>query len=132
MWQGRGHAAWDPSGSLCPGTHGTSCPCCRAFGASQPPGLSWQHGGQGTKGCHGGRAWHGRDDPCSPPWAEFSRPASVSENHDAGTEGEKRDEDGEFDSRRRSETEDEEVTTPTKIKELKVQTRQAEEGEVEG
>ncbi|NWR58027.1 E41L1 protein, partial [Bucorvus abyssinicus] len=50
---------------------------------------------------------------------EFSRPASVSENHDAGTEGEKRDEDGEFDSRRRSETEDEEVTTPTKIKELK-------------
>ncbi|NXU23306.1 E41L1 protein, partial [Thalassarche chlororhynchos] len=49
---------------------------------------------------------------------EFSRPASVSENHDAGTEGEKRDEDGEFGSRRRSETEDEEVTTPTKIKEL--------------
>uniref|UniRef100_A0A8D0F9X3 Erythrocyte membrane protein band 4.1 like 1 n=1 Tax=Strix occidentalis caurina TaxID=311401 RepID=A0A8D0F9X3_STROC len=51
--------------------------------------------------------------------AEFSRPASVSENHDAGAEGEKRDEDGEFGSRRRSETEDEEVTTPTKIKELK-------------
>ncbi|NXF52530.1 E41L1 protein, partial [Oceanites oceanicus] len=50
---------------------------------------------------------------------EFSRPASVSENHDAGTEGEKRDEGGEFGSRRRSETEDEEVTTPTKIKELK-------------
>ncbi|KAM6194500.1 band 4.1-like protein 1 isoform 3-T3 [Sarcoramphus papa] len=50
---------------------------------------------------------------------EFSRPASVSENHDAGAEGEKRDEDGEFGSRRRSETEDEEVTTPTKIKELK-------------
>ncbi|NXF33514.1 E41L1 protein, partial [Nyctibius bracteatus] len=50
---------------------------------------------------------------------EFSRPASVSENHDAGVEGEKRDEDGEFGSRRRSETEDEEVTTPTKIKELK-------------
>ncbi|XP_075022172.1 band 4.1-like protein 1 isoform X2 [Calonectris borealis] len=50
---------------------------------------------------------------------EFSRPASVSENHDAGTEGDKRDEDGEFGSRRRSETEDEEVTTPTKIKELK-------------
>ncbi|XP_033922946.1 band 4.1-like protein 1 isoform X9 [Melopsittacus undulatus] len=48
---------------------------------------------------------------------EFSRPASVSENHDA--EGEKQDEDGEFGSRRRSETEDEEVTTPTKIKELK-------------
>ncbi|XP_071671765.1 band 4.1-like protein 1 isoform X9 [Patagioenas fasciata] len=48
---------------------------------------------------------------------EFSRPASVSENHDA--EGEKQDEDGEFGSRRRSEIEDEEVTTPTKIKELK-------------
>uniref|UniRef100_A0A8C5U8W4 Erythrocyte membrane protein band 4.1 like 1 n=1 Tax=Malurus cyaneus samueli TaxID=2593467 RepID=A0A8C5U8W4_9PASS len=51
--------------------------------------------------------------------AEFSRPASVSENHDARPEGEKADEDGEFGSRRRSETEDEEVTTPTKIKELK-------------
>ncbi|XP_057232678.1 band 4.1-like protein 1 isoform X5 [Malurus melanocephalus] len=50
---------------------------------------------------------------------EFSRPASVSENHDARPEGEKADEDGEFGSRRRSETEDEEVTTPTKIKELK-------------
>ncbi|XP_014793073.1 PREDICTED: band 4.1-like protein 1 isoform X11 [Calidris pugnax] len=50
---------------------------------------------------------------------EFSRPASVSENHDAAAEGEKQDEDGEFGSRRRSETEDEEVTTPTKIKELK-------------
>ncbi|NXJ70016.1 E41L1 protein, partial [Rostratula benghalensis] len=50
---------------------------------------------------------------------EFSRPASVSENHDAGAEGEKQDEDGEFGSRRRSEAEDEEVTTPTRIKELK-------------
>ncbi|NXR25709.1 E41L1 protein, partial [Cinclus mexicanus] len=50
---------------------------------------------------------------------EFSRPASVSENHDAGPEGEKQDEDGEFGSRKRSEMEDEEVTTPTKIKELK-------------
>ncbi|NWX36270.1 E41L1 protein, partial [Notiomystis cincta] len=50
---------------------------------------------------------------------EFSRPASVSENHDTGPEGEKQDEDGEFGIRRRSETEDEEVTTPTKIKELK-------------
>ncbi|KAM8797979.1 band 4.1-like protein 1 [Eudromia elegans] len=49
---------------------------------------------------------------------EFSRPASVSENHD-GVEAEKQDEDGEFGSRRRSEAEDEEVTTPTKIKELK-------------
>ncbi|XP_059683170.1 band 4.1-like protein 1 [Gavia stellata] len=58
-------------------------------------------------------------DGGSPPRAEFSRPASVSENHDVGAEGEKRDEDGEFGSRRRSETEDEEVTTPTKIKELK-------------
>ncbi|XP_065502013.1 band 4.1-like protein 1 isoform X2 [Caloenas nicobarica] len=48
---------------------------------------------------------------------EFSRPASVSENHDA--EGEKQDEDGECGSRRRSDIEDEEVTTPTKIKELK-------------
>ncbi|KAJ7395854.1 band 4.1-like protein 1 isoform X2 [Pitangus sulphuratus] len=45
--------------------------------------------------------------------------ASVSENHDAGAEGEKQDEDGEFGSRRQSEMEDEEVTTPTKIKELK-------------
>ncbi|NWI93926.1 E41L1 protein, partial [Pitta sordida] len=50
---------------------------------------------------------------------EFSRPASVSENHDAGAEDEKQDEDGEFGSRRRSEMEDAEVTTPTKIKELK-------------
>ncbi|NXK90443.1 E41L1 protein, partial [Formicarius rufipectus] len=50
---------------------------------------------------------------------EFSRPASVSENHDAGVESEKQNVDGEFGSRRRSETEDEEVTTPTKIKELK-------------
>ncbi|XP_039239778.1 band 4.1-like protein 1 isoform X6 [Pipra filicauda] len=50
---------------------------------------------------------------------EFSRPASVSENHDAGAEGEKQEEDGEFGSRRQSEMEDEEVTTPTKIKELK-------------
>ncbi|NXM04242.1 E41L1 protein, partial [Tyrannus savana] len=50
---------------------------------------------------------------------EFSRPASVTENHDAGAEGEKQDEDGEFGSRRQSEMEDEEVTTPTKIKELK-------------
>lgn len=74
----------------------------------------------------GGWEWQGWGDPGSPPWAEFSRPASVSENHDA--EGEKQDEDGEFGSRRRSEIEDEEVTTPTKIKELKVQTRRAEEG----
>ncbi|XP_019368590.1 PREDICTED: band 4.1-like protein 1 isoform X2 [Gavialis gangeticus] len=50
---------------------------------------------------------------------EFSRPASVSENHDAGVESEKRDEDSEHSGRRRSEAEDEEVTTPTKIKELK-------------
>ncbi|XP_064023835.1 band 4.1-like protein 1 isoform X8 [Pogoniulus pusillus] len=50
---------------------------------------------------------------------EFSRPASVSENHDGAAEGERQDEDGEPGSRRRSEAEDEEVTTPTKIKELK-------------
>ncbi|NXN15177.1 E41L1 protein, partial [Indicator maculatus] len=50
---------------------------------------------------------------------EFSRPASVSENHDGGAEGEQQEEDGELGSRRRSEAEDEEVTTPTKIKELK-------------
>ncbi|KFV70910.1 Band 4.1-like 1, partial [Dryobates pubescens] len=50
---------------------------------------------------------------------EFSRPASVSENHDGGAEGEKQEEDGELGSRRRSQAEEEEVTTPTKIKELK-------------
>ncbi|XP_025021186.1 band 4.1-like protein 1 isoform X2 [Python bivittatus] len=46
---------------------------------------------------------------------EFSRPASVSENHD-GAESDKR-EDDRYGGRTRSE--DEEVTTPTKIKELK-------------
>ncbi|NXN98137.1 E41L1 protein, partial [Rhinopomastus cyanomelas] len=50
---------------------------------------------------------------------EFSRPASVSENHDGGVAGEKRGQDGEVGGRRRSGAEDEEVTTPTKIKELK-------------
>uniref|UniRef100_A0A452H6E0 FERM domain-containing protein n=1 Tax=Gopherus agassizii TaxID=38772 RepID=A0A452H6E0_9SAUR len=52
---------------------------------------------------------------------EFSRPASVSENHDGGAELERRDEDSEYSGWRRSEAEDEveEVTTPTKIKELK-------------
>ncbi|XP_044842070.1 band 4.1-like protein 1 isoform X9 [Mauremys mutica] len=52
---------------------------------------------------------------------EFSRPASVSENHDGGAEPERRDEDSEYGGWRRSEAEDEveEVTTPTKIKELK-------------
>ncbi|XP_034643944.1 band 4.1-like protein 1 isoform X7 [Trachemys scripta elegans] len=52
---------------------------------------------------------------------EFSRPASVSENHDGGAESERRDEDSEYGGWRRSEAEDEveEVTTPTKIKELK-------------
>ncbi|XP_063515291.1 band 4.1-like protein 1 isoform X26 [Pongo pygmaeus] len=49
---------------------------------------------------------------------EFSRPASVSENHDAGPDGDKRDEDGESGGRR-SEAEEGEVRTPTKIKELK-------------
>uniref|UniRef100_A0A2I3HWQ1 Erythrocyte membrane protein band 4.1 like 1 n=1 Tax=Nomascus leucogenys TaxID=61853 RepID=A0A2I3HWQ1_NOMLE len=50
--------------------------------------------------------------------AEFSRPASVSENHDAGPDSDKRDEDGESGGRR-SEAEEGEVRTPTKIKELK-------------
>uniref|UniRef100_A0A2K6GC83 Erythrocyte membrane protein band 4.1 like 1 n=1 Tax=Propithecus coquereli TaxID=379532 RepID=A0A2K6GC83_PROCO len=50
--------------------------------------------------------------------AEFSRPASVSENHDAGADGDKREEDGESGGRR-SEAEEGEIRTPTKIKELK-------------
>ncbi|XP_016074842.1 PREDICTED: band 4.1-like protein 1 isoform X6 [Miniopterus natalensis] len=50
--------------------------------------------------------------------AEFSRPASVSENHDAGPDGDKREEDGESGGQR-SEAEEGEVRTPTKIKELK-------------
>ncbi|XP_045430606.1 band 4.1-like protein 1 isoform X7 [Pipistrellus kuhlii] len=50
--------------------------------------------------------------------AEFSRPASVSENHDAGPDGDKREEDGES-AGRQSEAEEGEVRTPTKIKELK-------------
>nr|KAF6358218.1 erythrocyte membrane protein band 4.1 like 1 [Pipistrellus kuhlii] len=49
---------------------------------------------------------------------EFSRPASVSENHDAGPDGDKREEDGES-AGRQSEAEEGEVRTPTKIKELK-------------
>ncbi|XP_017197139.1 band 4.1-like protein 1 isoform X11 [Oryctolagus cuniculus] len=49
---------------------------------------------------------------------EFSRPASVSENHDTGPDGTKREEDGES-AGRRSEAEEGEVRTPTKIKELK-------------
>ncbi|XP_059748830.1 band 4.1-like protein 1 isoform X17 [Bos taurus] len=49
---------------------------------------------------------------------EFSRPASVSENHDAGPDGDKREEDGESGGRR-SEAEEGEIKTPTKIKELK-------------
>ncbi|XP_055292644.1 band 4.1-like protein 1 isoform X3 [Moschus berezovskii] len=44
--------------------------------------------------------------------------ASVSENHDAGLDGDKREEDGESGGRR-SEAEEGEVKTPTKIKELK-------------
>ncbi|XP_066480787.1 band 4.1-like protein 1 [Tiliqua scincoides] len=51
--------------------------------------------------------------------AEFSRPASVSENHDGGLESEKRDEGSKYGGRTHSEAEDDEVTTPTKIKELK-------------
>lgn len=54
-----------------------------------------------------------------PTSAEFSRPASVSENHDAGPDGDKREEDAESGGRR-SEAEEGEVRTPTKIKELKV------------
>ncbi|XP_022265083.1 band 4.1-like protein 1 isoform X21 [Canis lupus baileyi] len=50
--------------------------------------------------------------------AEFSRPASVSENHDTGPDGDKAEEDGESGGRR-SEAEEGEVRTPTKIKELK-------------
>ncbi|XP_023580725.1 band 4.1-like protein 1 [Trichechus manatus latirostris] len=50
--------------------------------------------------------------------AEFSRPASVSENHDAGPDGDKREEYGESGGRQ-SEADDGEVRTPTKIKELK-------------
>lgn len=50
--------------------------------------------------------------------AEFSRPASVSENHDAEPDGDKREDDGESGGRR-SEAEEGEVRTPTKIKELK-------------
>ncbi|XP_017655532.1 band 4.1-like protein 1 isoform X17 [Nannospalax galili] len=50
--------------------------------------------------------------------AEFSRPASVSENHDTGPDGDKREDDAESGSRR-SEAEEGEVRTPTKIKELK-------------
>ncbi|XP_017655524.1 band 4.1-like protein 1 isoform X3 [Nannospalax galili] len=49
---------------------------------------------------------------------EFSRPASVSENHDTGPDGDKREDDAESGSRR-SEAEEGEVRTPTKIKELK-------------
>ncbi|XP_073930795.1 band 4.1-like protein 1 isoform X12 [Castor canadensis] len=50
--------------------------------------------------------------------AEFSRPASVSENHDVGPNSDKREEDAESGGRR-SEAEDGEIRTPTKIKELK-------------
>ncbi|XP_041910995.1 band 4.1-like protein 1 [Arvicola amphibius] len=50
--------------------------------------------------------------------AEFSRPASVSENHDVGPDGDKREDDAESGGRR-SEAEEGEVRTPTKIKELK-------------
>ncbi|XP_020854337.1 band 4.1-like protein 1 isoform X27 [Phascolarctos cinereus] len=52
--------------------------------------------------------------------AEFSRPASVSENHDVGSEAEKSEEDRDYGGgRRKSETEEGELRTPTKIKELK-------------
>ncbi|XP_074068144.1 band 4.1-like protein 1 isoform X5 [Macrotis lagotis] len=52
--------------------------------------------------------------------AEFSRPASVSENHDVGSETEKSEEDRDYSGgRRKSETEEGELRTPTKIKEMK-------------
>ncbi|XP_068933737.1 band 4.1-like protein 1 isoform X6 [Petaurus breviceps papuanus] len=52
--------------------------------------------------------------------AEFSRPASVSENHDVGSEAEKSEEDRDYGGgRRKSESEEGELRTPTKIKELK-------------
>lgn len=57
--------------------------------------------------------------PPLPTLAEFSRPASVSENHDAGPDGDRRVEDAESGGRP-SEAEEGEVRTPTKIKELKV------------
>lgn len=57
--------------------------------------------------------------PPLPTLAEFSRPASVSENHDAGPDSDKREDDAESGGRR-SEAEEGEVRTPTKIKELKV------------
>jgi hypothetical protein len=57
--------------------------------------------------------------PSLPTSAEFSRPASVSENHDVGPNSDKREEDAESGGRR-SEAEDGEIRTPTKIKELKV------------
>ncbi|XP_068933733.1 band 4.1-like protein 1 isoform X2 [Petaurus breviceps papuanus] len=51
---------------------------------------------------------------------EFSRPASVSENHDVGSEAEKSEEDRDYGGgRRKSESEEGELRTPTKIKELK-------------
>ncbi|XP_074068141.1 band 4.1-like protein 1 isoform X2 [Macrotis lagotis] len=51
---------------------------------------------------------------------EFSRPASVSENHDVGSETEKSEEDRDYSGgRRKSETEEGELRTPTKIKEMK-------------
>lgn len=51
--------------------------------------------------------------------AEFSRPASVSENHDAGPDGDKREEDAVW--RAQGPRLEGEAKTPTKIKELKVQ-----------
>lgn len=82
----------------------------------------WAGGGLAPSPC----AWemtqemtHTAARPSLPTSAEFSRPASVSENHDAGPDGDKQEEDGESGGRR-SEAEEGEVKTPTKIKELKV------------
>lgn len=83
--------------------------------------------GRGEQGCSGedwavagmGRLPHTVTRPHLPTLAEFSRPASVSENHDVGPDGDKREDDAESGGRR-SEAEEGEVRTPTKIKELKV------------
>lgn len=75
-------------------------------------------GGGGQAPCPG-RCLHAAPWPSLPTSAEFSRPASVSENHDTGPDGDKQEEDGESVGRR-SEAEEGEVRTPTKIKELKV------------
>lgn len=78
----------------------------------------WASGRAGSLSVYLGGVSHG----CwlfLPTLAEFSRPASVSENHDAGPDGDKQEDDGESGGRQ-SVAEEGEVRTPTKIKELKV------------